>query len=139
MQKNWVLKVLQTAPASSTRIAALHFLPTPDQIKWFADNGIKAVLSGHWHGSRVARTCGVLDLNTPPFRFGGIDRSPRSFRLVEVSNGQIRDELIYCEAMRNAIATAKARRRLPSEHVAWVAETGGIVGLLRRLFPTASW
>ena len=129
VQKNWVLKELQTAPASATRIAALHYFPDPAQMKWFAANGIQAVLSGHWHGSRVARTRGVLDLNTPPFRFGGIDRSPRAFRLVEVSNGQISDELIYSEEMRDAMAKAKARRRVPSEHVAWVTETGGITEL----------
>ena len=51
VQKTWVLKELRTAPASSTRIAALHYLPDPAQMKWFAANGIKAVLSGHWQGA----------------------------------------------------------------------------------------
>ena len=128
-QRAWVLKELQTAPAGSTRIAALHYFPDAAQMKWFAANGIRAVLSGHWHGSRVAQTRGVLDLNTPPFRFGGIDRSPRAFRLVEVSHGRIRNELVYSKDMQSAMERARAGRRGHAEHVAWVAETDGIVGL----------
>lgn len=129
VQKEWVQNELQMTPASLTRIATLHFLPDTKQLEWFAALGIQAVLSGHWHGSRVVRTHGVLDLNTPPFRFGGIDRSPRGFRLVEVSKGQISNELIYCEEMRTALAKAKAQRLVPSEHVAWVTEIGGPAGL----------
>lgn len=50
-----------------------------------------AVFTGHWHGSRVCEKYGVLDVNTPPLRFGGIDRSPRGFRLVRIKNGKLVD------------------------------------------------
>lgn len=51
------------------------------------------MLSGHWHGHRVRESQGIFDLNTPPLRFGGIDRHPRSFRVVEIVGGEVRNEL----------------------------------------------
>ena len=55
--------------------------------------GAAAVISGHWHGNRVEQGLGVLDMNTPPLRFGGIDRHPRSFRIVDVKGGKVNNEL----------------------------------------------
>ena len=92
-QKAWIAKDLAAAPKGSTRIFALHFLPTVEQLKYMSDLGGVAVLSGHWHGHRVQETSGLWDLNTPPLRFGGIDRHPRSFRVVDVKGGKVKNEL----------------------------------------------
>jgi outer membrane protein assembly factor BamB len=92
-QKAWVEKDLAAAPRGTARVFALHFLPTREQVEYLAKLGAAAVLSGHWHGNRVEEGLGVLDLNTPPLRFGGIDRHPRSFRIVDVKGGKVSNEL----------------------------------------------
>jgi outer membrane protein assembly factor BamB len=92
-QKAWIAKDLAAAPKGTTRVFALHYLPTVEQLKYMAELGGVAVLSGHWHGHRVQEVSGVWDLNTPPLRFGGIDRHPRSFRVVDVKGGKVTNEL----------------------------------------------
>ena len=79
-QKAWIEKDLAAAPKGAARIFALHYLPTREQVEYLRKLGGAAVLSGHWHGNRVEQGLGVLDLNTPPLRFGGIDRHPRRQR-----------------------------------------------------------
>ena len=48
---------------------------------------IIATLSGHWHSSRVYRDGGTIHYNTPSLCFGGIDESPRGYRLCRYRNG----------------------------------------------------
>ncbi|HOX55523.1 MAG TPA: PQQ-binding-like beta-propeller repeat protein [Candidatus Paceibacterota bacterium] len=92
-QKAWIEKDLAAAPKGAARVFALHYLPTRRQVEYLKQLGAVAVLSGHWHGNRVEQGLGVLDLNTPPLRFGGIDRHPRSFRLLEIKGGKVDNEL----------------------------------------------
>ncbi len=92
-QKAWIAKDLAAAPRGATRIFALHYLPTRDQVEYMSKLGGAVVLSGHWHGNRVDHGLGVWDMNTPPLRFGGIDRHPRSFRIVDIKGGKVNNEL----------------------------------------------
>ena len=89
----WIDADVAAAPKGATVVFALHGLPTEEQLKHFGRLGAKAVLSGHWHGNRVREAEGIMDLNTPPMRFGGIDRHPRGFRLVEIAGGKVHNEL----------------------------------------------
>ncbi len=93
VQRQWISQDLAAAPKGATRIFALHYLPTQKQVEYLSKLGAAAVLSGHWHGNRVRESHGVLDINTPPLRFGGIDRHPRSFRIVDVHRGKLDLEL----------------------------------------------
>ncbi len=92
-QLRWIQQDLAVAPAGSTIVFGTHFLPSTTMLRLFNAFGAKAVLSGHWHGHRVTQEEGVLDLNSPPLRFGGIDRHPRSFRVIDIAPGGIRNEL----------------------------------------------
>ena len=92
-QKAWVAKDLAAAPRGAARVFAMHYLPTRQQVEYLRKLGAAAVISGHWHGNRVEEGLGVLDMNTPPLRFGGIDRHPRSFRILEVTGGKVSNEL----------------------------------------------
>lgn len=91
--QEWVRRDLAAAPKGATVVFAMHALPTEEQLTYFASVGAKAVLSGHWHGNRVREAGGLFDLNTPPMRFGGIDRHPRGFRVIEIAGGQVKNEL----------------------------------------------
>ena len=110
-QKAWVEKDLAAAPKGATRIFALHFLPTREQVEYMARLGGAAVLSGHWHGNRVDAGYGVLDMNTPPLRFGGIDRHPRSFRIVDVKGGKVSNELRLGGFKQHAVGGFAGRNR----------------------------
>ena len=93
IQKNWIEKDLAAAPKGYHRIFAQHFLPTRPQLEYLAGLGGSAILSGHWHGNRVWESFGILDVNTPPLRFGGIDRNGRGFRIMEMKNGKPTSEM----------------------------------------------
>lgn len=92
-QLRWIQKDLAAAPKGATLLFGSHFMPTAAMLRLFSSFRAKVVLSGHWHGNRVRESNGVLDLNSPPLRFGGIDRHPRSFRVVDVSGGEVKNEL----------------------------------------------
>src|SRR5690606_23794198 len=53
---------------------------------------IIATLSGHWHSSRVYQEGDTVHYNTPTLCFGGIDQSPRGYRLCSYRNGALRTE-----------------------------------------------
>jgi len=114
-QEAWIEKDLAMAPKGVTRIFLMHYLPTREQLELFADLDAAVVLSGHWHGSRVTGSFGVLNLNTPPFRFGGIDRTPASFRVVDVKKGHATSELrLTGQEKRVTIVTPAANVSAPN-------------------------
>ncbi len=118
-QLEWLKQDLAAAPPGSTIIFGAHFLPSPTMLRLFTSFGAKAVLSGHWHGNKVRQEAGVLDLNSPTFSFGGIDRHPRSFRVVDITRSAIRNELHLGGFERHAVVVAPqgvqsaARETLP--------------------------
>ena len=110
----WIKADLGAAPKGATLIFAMHALPTEEQLKYFASVGAKAVLSGHWHGNRVRDAGGVMDLNTPPMRFGGIDRHPRGFRLIEIADDKVHNELRLGGFKHHAAIVAPAGTLAPA-------------------------
>jgi outer membrane protein assembly factor BamB len=106
--QDWIKQDLAAAPKGATVIFAMHALPTEEQLKHFGSLGAKAVLSGHWHGHRVQKSGSIADLNTPPMRFGGIDRHPRGFRIVEIANGNVRNELRLGGFRQHGVVVAPA-------------------------------
>lgn len=118
-QLRWIQRDLAAAPEGSTIIFGTHFLPSATMLRLFMSFGARAVLSGHWHGHRVREEAGVLDLNSPPLRFGGIDRHPRSFRVIDISSDGIHNELRLGGFERYAVVVAPrgvqstARESLP--------------------------
>lgn len=112
-QKAWIERDLAAAPAGSRRIVAMHYLPTQEQVNYFSSLGIASVLAGHWHGDRVREHRGLLDLNTPPLRFGAIDRTARSFRIVDIVKGNVRSDLRFGGFKRHAVVVAPAGECVP--------------------------
>jgi len=51
-----------------------------------------ATLSGHWHSTRLFVDGQTVHYNTPNFSFGGIDQSPRAYRLFTYEDGRLRVE-----------------------------------------------
>jgi outer membrane protein assembly factor BamB len=105
-QLEWLKQDLAAAPSGSTIVFGAHFLPSPTMLRLFTMCGAKAVLSGHWHGHRVREKSGLLDLNSPPFRFAAIDHHPRGFRVVEISPNGIQNELRLGGFKQHAVIVA---------------------------------
>jgi len=91
-QQAWIEKDLRVNGAGKRVIVFQHYLPTNEELEyWSAHRGV-AIFSGHWHGRRERIYKGVLDVNSAPLRFGGIDRSPRGFRIIHIDGGNVRCE-----------------------------------------------
>lgn len=105
-QLEWLKRDIAAAPPGSTIVFGTHFLPSPTMLRLFTSFGAKAVLSGHWHGHRVCKEAGLLDLNSPPFRFGGIDHHPRGFRVINITPDGIQNELRLGGFKRYAVIVA---------------------------------
>jgi outer membrane protein assembly factor BamB len=54
---------------------------------------VDRVFSGHWHANRTRRVDGLVDYNTTPLRYAGIDRSDRGFRVVDLADGLVRTQV----------------------------------------------
>jgi len=100
IQHTWLFLDLVTARARDFPnhdipiIICKHQMPLRQELDLYnAPNiGVVAAFSGHWHGSRVRLLEGVFDVNTPPSRFAGIDKSSRGFRINDMNDGVIATE-----------------------------------------------
>lgn len=91
-QMKWMEEDIRLNAQGKRIIIFQHYLPAYAELDWLADRNGVAIFSGHWHGRRERVYRGVLDVNTATTRFGGIDRSPRGFRIVHVEGDKIRCE-----------------------------------------------
>ncbi len=112
-QKEWISKDLEKAPKGSRRIFAMHYMPTQEQLDYLGNLNAVAVLSGHKHGDRVHKSSNVLDINTPPLRFGGIDRTARCFRVVDISKGKVKSTLRFGGFRHHAVIVAPTGSCIP--------------------------
>jgi outer membrane protein assembly factor BamB len=97
----------QAMPEPLLVILFQHGMPEPEEVVLYASlfgEGVQGraypmgVFSGHWHGSRVRdiyvlgqgdEMVRIFDVNTPPSRMAGIDKSSRGFRIVDIEGGDL--------------------------------------------------
>ncbi|HOB73756.1 MAG TPA: PQQ-binding-like beta-propeller repeat protein [Phycisphaerae bacterium] len=91
-QEKWIEEDLRINGAGKRVIVLQHYIPTIPELDWWAERNCAAIFSGHWHGRRERIYKGILDINSSTLRFGGIDRSPRGFRIIHVDGDQMRCE-----------------------------------------------
>ncbi len=89
----------------------IHVPPSADFLDTVADTDVIAVFFGHWHASKVYSYRGIEIFATPPFSFGGIDKSPRSYRRVSIRQGLLTTELVAIRSRRSNPALPAPRRR----------------------------
>lgn len=88
-QQKWIEEDIRLNAQGKRLIVLQHFLPLNKELDWWSEHNTAAIFSGHWHGRRERLYKGILDVNSATFRFGGIDRSPRGFRIVHVDGDKI--------------------------------------------------
>ncbi|HWN81908.1 MAG TPA: PQQ-binding-like beta-propeller repeat protein, partial [Candidatus Udaeobacter sp.] len=92
-QLTWLANDLATVPPDHQIFVFTHFQPDRTEIDRYKSMGVDAVFSGHWHGNRTQGMEGIVSFNSGTLRMGGIDRSSRGFRVVEVGGGTIASEV----------------------------------------------
>ncbi|HOF87476.1 MAG TPA: PQQ-binding-like beta-propeller repeat protein, partial [Armatimonadota bacterium] len=85
----WLKNDVMQQPANTELLIFQHFPPTAAQMALYRTYRARAVFSGHTHSNRVFRDGDILYVNTPPFIRGGLDFSPRTYRVVTFTGGRI--------------------------------------------------
>jgi outer membrane protein assembly factor BamB/predicted phosphodiesterase len=88
-QQLWLANDIAATPADRQILVFTHFQPDRREMDLYRSLGVDAVLSGHWHANRTTVIDGILNLNTGTLRMGGIDRTSRGFRVVELDHDAI--------------------------------------------------
>ena len=93
VQDTWLRADLTAQDPSRPVIIVNHF-PWGDEFyaQW-RDFPVVATLSGHWHSTRRCPDGKAIHYNTPSLGFGGIDQSPRAYRLYTWTDGRLHSEL----------------------------------------------
>src|SRR5439155_22668617 len=98
----------------------------------FAAVDLVAPFAGHWHADRVVRTATTLHHVTPNVGFGGIDASPRGYRVVDVSGRDVRSRFVPLEPTASRSAYPEHPHRAPGAPRTgpqWEAGIGGRPGI----------
>ena len=83
---------LEMQPSNKPVIVINHFPWGSEFYDQWKDYPIIATLSGHWHSCRLFADGGTAHYNTPSLGFGGIDQSPRAYRLFTYDQGTLTSE-----------------------------------------------
>ncbi|NKB68895.1 MAG: PQQ-binding-like beta-propeller repeat protein [Candidatus Latescibacteria bacterium] len=91
-QRPWLQADLSLQPADKPVVVVNHFPRGASFYQQWSAANLVATLSGHWHSTRMYRDGDTTHYNTPTLGFGGIDQSPRGYRLLTWKEGQLHSE-----------------------------------------------
>jgi len=106
-KERWFWRDLDLHSTARGIVLLTHTPPASSFLQKLDPLGVKLVLYGHWHSSKVFRHGNILVAATPPPSFGGIDTIPRGYRLVTFRDGGFRMSL---RALGNRDAVARPAR-----------------------------
>lgn len=78
----WFWRDLELQPADREIVVVIHTPPPVSFLEALSRYNVSLVLHGHWHSSKVFSYKEMVVAATPPFCFGGIDTSPRGYRVL---------------------------------------------------------
>lgn len=87
--KNAWLHADLTAHQTRPTVLVTHLPPPREILDRLEPYHIPLVLYGHWHSGKAFRHGSTWVIATPPLSFGGIDTSPRGYRLVEAAGSGV--------------------------------------------------
>ena len=99
-RRDWLQADLEAQPAGRPTVLAIH-KPAPDE--FVADMnrlGVAVILCGHLHANKAYDHESTAVFATSTFCFGGIDSSPRSYRILDVDGKAIASDLRVLQAPR---------------------------------------
>ena len=92
-QDTWLRADLEMQPRDRPVVFLLHHPWGREFYGRWQGYPILASLTGHWHSARVHRDGKTVHYNTPTLCFGGIDQSPRAYRLCTYRDGALTTEV----------------------------------------------
>jgi outer membrane protein assembly factor BamB/predicted phosphodiesterase len=91
----WLLADLAAQPRERPIILLIHYQLPDSFYEPLKPYRIVATLSGHWHTSRLYHDGKIAHFNTPSLCFGGIDYSPRTYRVFSWNGTALRCETVH--------------------------------------------
>ena len=89
----WFWTDLELQPADREIIVVVHTPPPVSFLEALSRYNVRLVLHGHWHSSKVFSYKEMVVAATPPFCFGGIDTSPRGYRVARFGEEETEVEI----------------------------------------------
>ncbi|MDE3259949.1 MAG: PQQ-binding-like beta-propeller repeat protein [Gemmatimonadota bacterium] len=83
----WLRADLALQPPDREIVVVVHTPPPGSFLRELSRYNVRLVLHGHWHSSKVCSYGDMVVSAAPPVCFGGIDTSPRGYRVVQFSDG----------------------------------------------------
>ncbi len=109
MNTEWFDRDMQVLGKGKNVALFMHFHPQQEDFnRWRQYPNIKAVFSGHMHGTKNLKVNGIYSFNTAPFRFGGLDYTPAGYRKVRIDGDSIATE---CRFFREDESRTKVKRK----------------------------
>lgn len=136
----WLQSDLALQPADREIVVVVHTPPPESFLRELSRYNVQLVLHGHWHSSKVFSYGDMVVAAAPPVCFGGIDTSPRGYRVVQFSD---HGEALGLGVLQAASAASESREISPRD----IAFDGGslclqwerkIPGGLHRAAPVSS-
>jgi 3',5'-cyclic AMP phosphodiesterase CpdA len=100
-KEQWFWSDLALQPENQEIIIAMHTPPNTAFLERLGHYNVRLVLYGHWHSSKVYSHGKIVVAATPSLCFGGIDTTPRSYRLVEFREEEVETELVPLQQVRS--------------------------------------
>lgn len=88
----WLERDLSQLPPDRPIIMLTHYQLDDSFFRLWDRFPLIASISGHWHSSRLVHDGMRTHYNGPPLSFGGIDYSPRGYRVFRWEDGQLSAE-----------------------------------------------
>ncbi len=89
----WFWADLALQPADREVVVVVHTPPPVSFLEALSRYNVRLVLHGHWHSSKVFSYKEMVVAATPAFCFGGIDTSPRGYRVARFGEEGVEVEL----------------------------------------------
>jgi len=87
----WLRQELALQPKDKEILLFQHYPPDAKMMALLSQFHTVAVYTGHWHSNKTIAhgEHAILSVTSPTLRFGGIDTSPRGFRLTTFQGGKM--------------------------------------------------
>jgi len=136
-QDEWLAADLATVARDTPVVVCTHFPEDRDFYRSrFADVRLVASISGHWHGTRVWHDSGAVHWTSSTLGFGGIDYTPRGYRVVDVDADGARSRWETIEAPAAVPLQVSGRGATSNGRVVVALEAGDATGTVSAL---GSW
>ena len=121
-KEQWFWSDLALQQEKREIVIAVHTPPRTVFLEQLSQYNVRLLLYGHWHSSKVYSQGKIMVAATPSLCFGGIDTTPRSYRLVEFREEEVHTELMPLQQAGAYSPSEEASSEIPPGSINDVAE-----------------